>query len=150
MNYMISNDLALKGIFNGFELIIFPSNILPEKSQLWNQRLFLWGVFKAQKQRNGDIVKRGAIYVNAYPECDNAGVGEIRSSDARPGFAVVGVNLAVQGRSTTSESSYVRIEHHVKELPKSLSPAPPSTQENMDPLDWHIAETFILLSRGKF
>jgi len=30
---MIRNDLALKGIFDGVELLIFPSNQLPENSQ---------------------------------------------------------------------------------------------------------------------
>jgi hypothetical protein len=30
---MIRNDLALKGVFDGVELLIFPSNQLPENSQ---------------------------------------------------------------------------------------------------------------------
>ncbi|XP_057422902.1 uncharacterized protein LOC130716887 [Lotus japonicus] len=126
MNYMINNDLALKGNLDGVELLIFPSNILPERSQLWNQMMFLWGVFKVQKvnnsantpvsnslkQGNGDTVKRGAIDLNAYTEDENVGTN---------------LNLAVQGRSTTPENGSVRIEHHVKELPTSLSPAPRST-----------------------
>ena len=33
MDYMTENDSALKGNLNGVELLIFPSNILPEKSQ---------------------------------------------------------------------------------------------------------------------
>ncbi|XP_057449677.1 uncharacterized protein LOC130740957 isoform X2 [Lotus japonicus] len=57
VKYMINNDLALKGNLDGVELLIFPSNILPERSQFWNQMMFLWGVFKVQKQGNGDTVK---------------------------------------------------------------------------------------------
>ncbi|XP_057462366.1 uncharacterized protein LOC130752582 isoform X3 [Actinidia eriantha] len=46
---MIKNDLALKGNFDGVELLIFPSNHLPEKSQRWNMLYFLWGVFRGKK-----------------------------------------------------------------------------------------------------
>ncbi|XP_057446837.1 uncharacterized protein LOC130738716 isoform X2 [Lotus japonicus] len=145
MNNMINNDLALKGNLDGVELLIFPSNVLPERSQLWNQKMFLWGVFKVQKvnnlantpvsnslkQGNRDTVKRGAIDLNVYTEDANVDRG---------------LNLTVQGRSTTPENGSVRIEHHVKELPTSLSPAPPSTVENMDRRDWDAAEALILLS----
>ncbi|KAH7687372.1 Zinc finger RING/FYVE/PHD-type protein [Dioscorea alata] len=43
---MLKNDLALKGIIDGVELLIFPSTKLPEKSQRWNNLFFLWGVFR--------------------------------------------------------------------------------------------------------
>jgi hypothetical protein len=33
LDHMIRNDLALKGVFDGVELLIFPSNQLPENSQ---------------------------------------------------------------------------------------------------------------------
>lgn len=33
VNYMMNNDLALKGHLDGVELLIFPSNILPENFQ---------------------------------------------------------------------------------------------------------------------
>ncbi|XP_028083171.1 uncharacterized protein LOC114284471 isoform X4 [Camellia sinensis] len=46
---MMKNDLALKGNFEGVELLIFPSNHLPEKSQRWNMLFFLWGVFRGKK-----------------------------------------------------------------------------------------------------
>ncbi|XP_057478874.1 uncharacterized protein LOC130766198 isoform X3 [Actinidia eriantha] len=46
---MMKNDLALKGNFDGVELLIFPSNHLPEKSQRWNMLYFLWGVFRGKK-----------------------------------------------------------------------------------------------------
>lgn len=46
---MIKNDLALKGNVDGAELLIFPSNQLPERSQRWNMLFFLWGVFRARR-----------------------------------------------------------------------------------------------------
>ncbi|KAJ7969267.1 RING/FYVE/PHD zinc finger superfamily protein [Quillaja saponaria] len=46
---MTKNDLALKGNFHGFELLIFPSNVLTERSQYWNRILFLWGVFRERR-----------------------------------------------------------------------------------------------------
>ncbi|KAH9302678.1 hypothetical protein KI387_014261, partial [Taxus chinensis] len=46
---MLKNDFALKTNFDGVELLIFPSNQLPEKSQRWNRLLYLWGVFRERK-----------------------------------------------------------------------------------------------------
>lgn len=46
---MMKNDLALKGLLNGIELLIFPSNQLSEKSKRWNMLSFLWGVFRAKR-----------------------------------------------------------------------------------------------------
>ncbi|CAN4089362.1 unnamed protein product [Withania somnifera] len=46
---MIRNDMALKANLPGVELLIFPSNQLPEKSQRWNMMFFLWGVFRVKK-----------------------------------------------------------------------------------------------------
>ncbi|XP_043694690.1 uncharacterized protein LOC122645453 isoform X2 [Telopea speciosissima] len=49
LNKMINNDLALKGNFDGIELLVFPSNQLAEKSQRWNMLFFLWGVFRGKR-----------------------------------------------------------------------------------------------------
>ncbi|KAB2609673.1 hypothetical protein D8674_041880, partial [Pyrus ussuriensis x Pyrus communis] len=49
LDAMVKNDLALKGNFDGVELLIFPSNQLPEKSQRWNMLFFLWGVFRTMR-----------------------------------------------------------------------------------------------------
>ncbi|OMO93198.1 Zinc finger, PHD-type [Corchorus olitorius] len=46
---MVKNDLSLKGTFGGIDLLIFTSQILPEKSQRWNNLLFLWGVFRGKR-----------------------------------------------------------------------------------------------------
>lgn len=55
---MIKNDLALKGNLNGVELLIFPSNQLPENSQRWNMLFFLWGVFRARRMQCSDSFKK--------------------------------------------------------------------------------------------
>ncbi|PKI38195.1 hypothetical protein CRG98_041448 [Punica granatum] len=46
---MMNSDLALKGDLGSAELLIFPSNQLPEKSQRWNMSFYLWGVFKGSR-----------------------------------------------------------------------------------------------------
>nr|XP_029123417.1 uncharacterized protein LOC105055018 [Elaeis guineensis]XP_029123418.1 uncharacterized protein LOC105055018 [Elaeis guineensis]XP_029123419.1 uncharacterized protein LOC105055018 [Elaeis guineensis]XP_029123420.1 uncharacterized protein LOC105055018 [Elaeis guineensis] len=51
---MLKNDLALKGNMDGAELFIFPSNLLPENSQQWNNLTFLWGVFRERKKKSSD------------------------------------------------------------------------------------------------
>ncbi|CAA3027488.1 uncharacterized protein LOC111399148 isoform X3 [Olea europaea subsp. europaea] len=47
---MMKNDLALQANLNGVELLIFPSNQLPENSQRWNMLFFLWGLFRGKKE----------------------------------------------------------------------------------------------------
>ncbi|KAI3937152.1 hypothetical protein MKW92_023047 [Papaver armeniacum] len=49
LEIMIKEDLALKGNFNGIELLIFPSNQLHERSQRWNTLFYMWGVFKGRR-----------------------------------------------------------------------------------------------------
>lgn len=48
LDNMMKNDLALKANLDDVELMIFPSNQLPEKSQRWNKLFFLWGVFQGR------------------------------------------------------------------------------------------------------
>nr|XP_011470119.1 PREDICTED: uncharacterized protein LOC101314703 isoform X3 [Fragaria vesca subsp. vesca] len=55
---MIKNDLALKGKFGGVELLILPSNQLPEKSQRWNMLYFLWGVFRETRVHYIDSTRK--------------------------------------------------------------------------------------------
>ncbi|XP_057840226.2 uncharacterized protein LOC131050096 isoform X2 [Cryptomeria japonica] len=49
LEHMLKNDFALRTNSDGVELLIFPSNQLPEKSQRWNRLLYLWGVFRERK-----------------------------------------------------------------------------------------------------
>ncbi|KAL9249696.1 ASI1-immunoprecipitated protein 2-like protein [Drosera capensis] len=45
---MIFNDLALVADLDGIELLIFPSSVLPQSCQRWNNLLYLWGVFRGK------------------------------------------------------------------------------------------------------
>ncbi|KAL9256971.1 ASI1-immunoprecipitated protein 2-like protein [Drosera capensis] len=45
---MIFNDLALVADLDGIELLIFPSSVLPQSRQRWNNLLYLWGVFRGK------------------------------------------------------------------------------------------------------
>ncbi|KAJ4777998.1 RING/FYVE/PHD zinc finger superfamily protein [Rhynchospora pubera] len=47
---LIADNLALRGHICGVELLIFPSDKLPEQSQRWNSLFYLWGIFCARKQ----------------------------------------------------------------------------------------------------
>ncbi|XP_017977038.1 PREDICTED: uncharacterized protein LOC18599595 isoform X1 [Theobroma cacao] len=58
---MVKNDLALKGNFEGVELLIFPSNLLPENCQRWNTLFFLWGVFKGRRVNCSNSSKSACI-----------------------------------------------------------------------------------------
>lgn len=42
LDNMMKNDLALKGNLGDVELMIFPSNLLPEKSQRKSYHIFIW------------------------------------------------------------------------------------------------------------
>nr|GMD02415.1 uncharacterized protein LOC109194010 [Ipomoea batatas] len=46
---LMKHDLALQGNFGSIELLIFPSNQLPENFQRWNMMFFLWGMFRGKK-----------------------------------------------------------------------------------------------------
>ncbi|CAI9302206.1 unnamed protein product [Lactuca saligna] len=62
---MIRGDLALIGSINGVELLIFPSNQLPEKSHRWNMLFFLWGVFRGKKKKADHPAKNVASSIPA-------------------------------------------------------------------------------------
>ncbi|KAF5193998.1 RING/FYVE/PHD zinc finger superfamily protein [Thalictrum thalictroides] len=69
---MMKNDLALKGILNGIELLIFPSNKLCENSKRWNMFYFLWGVFRAKRENlshkiNGSLKIPSETNLNLVP-----------------------------------------------------------------------------------
>ncbi|XP_064957194.1 protein PARALOG OF AIPP2-like isoform X1 [Musa acuminata AAA Group] len=62
---MLKNDLALIGNIDAVELLIFPSNVLPENSQRWNKLFYLWGVFRGRNKRSftnlPDLEKKPSI-----------------------------------------------------------------------------------------
>ncbi|XP_061354417.1 protein PARALOG OF AIPP2-like isoform X2 [Gastrolobium bilobum] len=73
LDHMIRNDLALKGIFDGVELLIFPSNQLPENLQRWNMLFFLWGVFRGRRISLSDSAEKICIpSLNVMPVEENS------------------------------------------------------------------------------
>lgn len=82
LDHMIRNDLALKGIFDGVELLIFPSNQLPENSQRWNMLLFLWGVFRGRRVDHSGSAKSICIpSLNAMPVEENSSTAVVTLSE---------------------------------------------------------------------
>ncbi|XP_027911013.1 uncharacterized protein LOC114169861 isoform X3 [Vigna unguiculata] len=61
LDHMVRNDLALRGMFDGVELLIFASNQLPEDSQRWNMLFFLWGIFRGRRISHSDSTKSACI-----------------------------------------------------------------------------------------
>ncbi|KAJ1399896.1 hypothetical protein SESBI_30018 [Sesbania bispinosa] len=194
MNYMTKNDLALKGNLDDFELLIFPSNILPKESQCWNQMLFFWGVFKGRKvinsanastshsfkPENKNTMTKWAFDLNAYPqdEGDEDGDDEIPEFDSTGGAKPSGditllvednnnskrgkskaacvdvdFNICLQTKSAMVEDGFEGTKDNVEEPKTSLPLSPSSTTihvENLDSLDFQLAETLILLSKDRF
>ncbi|KAH9607060.1 hypothetical protein KSS87_004989 [Heliosperma pusillum] len=46
---MMGKDLVLETSFDGLQLLVLPSSLLPLSSQRWNSLFYLWGVCKARK-----------------------------------------------------------------------------------------------------
>ncbi|XP_074270044.1 ASI1-immunoprecipitated protein 2-like isoform X2 [Silene latifolia] len=46
---MMGKDLVLEASFDGIQLLVLPSSLLPVSSQRWNSLFYLWGVCKARK-----------------------------------------------------------------------------------------------------
>ncbi|MED6160280.1 hypothetical protein PIB30_050072 [Stylosanthes scabra] len=129
VDIMIEDDLALKANLDGVELLIFPSNILPEKSQRWNDISFLWGIFKGRKENNSastqlgnkDGVETVTFNVNDNPENGDhmARVDEIPEPDRTSGDTGL-----LSGDSSNDNGINERVDHEVLDLTLSLSLGP--------------------------
>ncbi|KAM7493946.1 hypothetical protein LguiB_028555 [Lonicera macranthoides] len=71
VDYMMCYDLALKGNIDELELLIFPSNLLPQTSQRWNNFFYLWGLFRGKKVDNAHCRTSSQIET-AIPCLDDA------------------------------------------------------------------------------
>lgn len=47
LDHLASNDLALRTSMEFFQLLIFPSQLLPEADQCWDDRQYLWGILRS-------------------------------------------------------------------------------------------------------
>ncbi|KAM3319579.1 putative protein isoform X1 [Capsicum chacoense] len=119
---MIRNDTGLKANLQGVELLIFPSNQLPE-FQRWNTMFFLWGVFRVKKVRcmqpqdipvwPVDNVKSGNISLD----------GELTASK-ESGFPLVNGNVDSKASQVCKgDSADANVEHLE---PSSMSFVPTS------------------------
>ncbi|KAE9596481.1 putative chromatin regulator PHD family [Lupinus albus] len=82
LDHMIRNDLALKGKFDGVELLIFPSNQLPENSQSWNMLFFLWGIFRVTRTDHLDSAINICIpSLNAVPAKEDSSTAVLTLSE---------------------------------------------------------------------
>ncbi|XP_057761999.1 uncharacterized protein LOC130982145 [Arachis stenosperma] len=82
VDHMIRSDLALKGTFDGVELLIFPSSQLPENSQRWNMLFFLWGVFRGRRISHSDSTEKNCIpSLNAVPVEEDSTTAVVTKSE---------------------------------------------------------------------
>ncbi|MED6167690.1 hypothetical protein PIB30_005317 [Stylosanthes scabra] len=144
VDIMIKEDLALKANLDGVELLIFPSNILPEKSQRWNDILFLWGFFKGRKENNSTSPQ---LRNKDYPEKGDhmARVDKIPEAD-RPSRDTG----LLPGDSSNDNGINKRVDHEVLDLsisldlyPRPLADASPAAA---DSLDLQVANALVHLS----
>ncbi|KAH7432185.1 hypothetical protein KP509_07G012300 [Ceratopteris richardii] len=47
LDHLTANDLALRTKIDLFQLLIFPSQLLPDADQCWEDRQYLWGVIRS-------------------------------------------------------------------------------------------------------
>ncbi|KAL5704315.1 hypothetical protein ACHQM5_022760 [Ranunculus cassubicifolius] len=106
---MMKNDLALKAILNGIELLIFPSNQLCEKSKRWNMFYFLWGVFRAKKpnisEQRDPPVKICAANLNVNPMEENISSSIAVTPDNSSSRGNINEDVLSQGNSQNMQES---------------------------------------------
>ncbi|VFR01039.1 unnamed protein product [Cuscuta campestris] len=109
---MVKQDLALQGKVEGIELLIFPSNQLPEKFKRWNMMLFLWGVFRGKKANAPSLqhfpgaekpISRNIAMATTFPENIFSTVPKVNSAC---GSAACNTEMPIiESESTTSRRS---------------------------------------------
>ncbi|KAK8542855.1 hypothetical protein V6N13_136593 [Hibiscus sabdariffa] len=113
LDTMVKNDFALKGAFEGVELLIFPSNQLPENCQRWNALLFLWGVFKGRRVsvRNPNDITQPVD--NKSAACDSTcNVVPVTSAVEK---ACISTDRVGDNKVSSFEQAYVGIKEKMEE-----------------------------------
>ncbi|BAU03677.1 hypothetical protein VIGAN_UM155800 [Vigna angularis var. angularis] len=49
VDHMMSGDLAIRAVVENADLLIFPSVLLPIQCRRFQEKYYLWGVFRAKK-----------------------------------------------------------------------------------------------------
>ncbi|MCO5559830.1 hypothetical protein L7F22_013434 [Adiantum nelumboides] len=52
LDHLVANDLALRTSMEFFQLLIFPSQLLPEADQCWDDRQYLWGILRSAASKS--------------------------------------------------------------------------------------------------
>nr|XP_043616786.1 serine-rich adhesin for platelets-like [Erigeron canadensis] len=119
LDEMIRGDLALIGSINGVELLIFPSNQLPERSNRWNMLFFLWGVFRGKK-------KNSLHQVPNYPERNC--IPQVISTDKRSSAPDLdkdkNVDSVSKGNLKLDNASQEKITNNISSPPDAVNVVP--------------------------
>ncbi|KAJ7564894.1 hypothetical protein O6H91_02G038400 [Diphasiastrum complanatum] len=91
LDHMIVHDLALKGLTDIAELLVFPSSLLPERLQRWKGIMFLWGLFCWKKALKVDDA--ADVPSSGLPDLGRYQVSQVLSS-TRP-HVVEGSNVQI-------------------------------------------------------
>ncbi|MBA0575227.1 hypothetical protein Golob_027699 [Gossypium lobatum] len=105
LDRMIKYDFSLKGNFGGFELLIFPSNLLPEKSQRWNNMLFLWGVFRGKRVQCSEQISAMSASEKLFPPGKSSESLSALNSNAFPDSMTVASGKNTEVCETKESSS---------------------------------------------
>lgn len=105
LDRMIKYDFSLKGNFGGFELLIFPSNLLPEKSQCWNNMLFLWGVFRGKRVQCSEQISAMSASEKLFPPGKSSESLSALNSNAFPNSMTVASGKNAEVCETKESSS---------------------------------------------
>ncbi|MBA0718566.1 hypothetical protein Golax_006309 [Gossypium laxum] len=105
LDRMIKYDFSLKGNFGGFELLIFPSNLLPEKSQRWNNMLFLWGVFRGKRVQCSEQISAMSASEKLFPPGKSSESLSALNSNAFPDSMTVASGKNAEVCETKESSS---------------------------------------------
>ncbi|TYH40483.1 hypothetical protein ES332_D12G249900v1 [Gossypium tomentosum] len=105
LDRMIKYDFSLKGNFGGFELLIFPSNLLPEKSQRWNNMLFLWGVFRGKRVQCSEQISAMSASEKLFPPGKSSESLSALNSNAFPNSMTVASGKNAEVCETKESSS---------------------------------------------
>ncbi|MBA0773284.1 hypothetical protein Gotri_008571 [Gossypium trilobum] len=105
LDRMIKYDFSLKGNFGGFELLIFPSNLLPEKSQRWNNMLFLWGVFRGKRVQCSEQISVMSASEKLFPPGKSSESLSALNSNALPDSMTVASGKNAEVCETKESSS---------------------------------------------
>lgn len=99
---MMRRDLALKGNYDGVELLIFPSTHLPQNAQRWNMLYFLWGVFKGKK----------ANYVPNVTDLNSRNASQASDGPATIDLPAISKNISADN----SNSATLALESHISDI----------------------------------